>query len=200
MSSSPPSDLDITLTLYSNPGCPYVHRATTTLNELNLPYTSHPIDLDTPRPQSYLTINPRGTVPSLTFTSKTYRPGKTTTVNESLIIITFLADLFPNHLLPPTSRSVQDTAERARINFFIDTWGNKIGALLPKILLAQVEGEEAVKGAVEGVVGVIEREIEPLLGKEVGDGDGVFLGGREKFTLAEQHPSSSATLHGQKQV
>lgn len=67
----------------------------------------------------------------------------------------------------------------------IDTWGNKIGSLFLKVSLASVGGEEAANEAVEAAVTAVEKEIEPLLVKLERDGDGPFLGGRDKFTLAE---------------
>jgi glutathione S-transferase len=47
--------------LYTNHRCPYAHRAHIVLEELKLPFEETIIDLDTPRPQWYLDINPRGT-------------------------------------------------------------------------------------------------------------------------------------------
>ncbi|KAK6352473.1 hypothetical protein TWF730_009298 [Orbilia blumenaviensis] len=175
---------DLTITLYSNPACPYVHRALTTLHELSIPFTPVFIDLNTPRPESYLKINPRGTVPALTYTTPSLNNGKPVIINESLIIIYFLTDLFPNHLIP-TAGSVEGATERARIAYLIDTWGNKVGSLFLKATLASVNGADAVKEAVDAAVAAIEKEIEPLLEKLEGDGDGPFLGGKDRFTLAE---------------
>ncbi|KAK6498792.1 hypothetical protein TWF481_011365 [Arthrobotrys musiformis] len=175
---------DISITLYSNPACPYVHRTLTTLHELSLPFTPHFIDLNTPRPDYYLKINPRGTVPALTFTSPAINSNNPVIINESLIIVHFLADLFPNHLIPAPG-SVESAAARARILFVVDTWGNKVGSLWVKALLASVGTEEAANEAVDAAVAAVENEIEPLLAKVDGDGDGPFLGGRDKFTLAE---------------
>ncbi|KAK6339301.1 hypothetical protein TWF718_008722 [Orbilia javanica] len=179
---SAPADLSITL--YSNPGCPYVHRTLTTLHELSIPFTPSFIDLTTPRPESYLKINPRGTVPALTFTSPSFNNGKEVVINESLVIVYFLADLFPNHLIPSPG-TLEGATERARIFFVIDTWGNKVGSLLVKALLASVGDEAAATEAVDAAVNAVEKEIEPLLAKLERDGDGPFLGGKHKFTLAE---------------
>ena len=49
--------------LYTNHRCPYAHRAHIVLEELKLPFEETIIDLDTPRPQWYLDINPRGKLP-----------------------------------------------------------------------------------------------------------------------------------------
>jgi len=46
------------ITLYTNHGCPYAHRAHIALKELKLPYEEIIIDLDKPREPWYLEINP----------------------------------------------------------------------------------------------------------------------------------------------
>ena len=48
--------------LYTNHRCPFAQRAHIVLEELGLPFEETIIDLDTPRPQWYLDINPRGKV------------------------------------------------------------------------------------------------------------------------------------------
>jgi glutathione S-transferase len=46
------------ITLYTNHGCPYAHRAHIVIKELGLPYEEVIIDLSKPRDPSYLEINP----------------------------------------------------------------------------------------------------------------------------------------------
>jgi len=46
------------ITLYTNHGCPYAHRAHIALKELSLPYEEVIIDLDKPREDWYLKVNP----------------------------------------------------------------------------------------------------------------------------------------------
>lgn len=46
------------ITLYTNHRCPYAHRAHIVVKELGLPYDEVIIDLDKPREQWYLDINP----------------------------------------------------------------------------------------------------------------------------------------------
>lgn len=46
------------ITLYTNHGCPWAQRAHIVLKELQLPYEEVIIDLDVPRPDWYLKINP----------------------------------------------------------------------------------------------------------------------------------------------
>lgn len=50
------------ITLYTNHGCPWAHRAHIALKELQLPYEEVIIDLDRPRDEWYLKINPVGTL------------------------------------------------------------------------------------------------------------------------------------------
>lgn len=46
------------ITLYTNHACPWAHRAHIILKELGLPFDEVIIDLDTPREEWYLKINP----------------------------------------------------------------------------------------------------------------------------------------------
>jgi glutathione S-transferase len=46
------------ITLYTNHGCPWAHRAHITIKELGLQYEEVIIDLNTPREPWYLEINP----------------------------------------------------------------------------------------------------------------------------------------------
>ncbi|KAK6519708.1 hypothetical protein TWF506_000008 [Arthrobotrys conoides] len=178
--------LNISLTLYYNPECPFVHRVLTTLHELSLRYTTVFVDLDVPRSADYLAINPRGTVPALKFSSPDFRNGKETIMTESLVIIYFLGNLFPNHLLPAApSAGIVTAVTRTRIFFFINAWENKITPLFDKVYIASFGGEKEAEGVEDMVVGAIKNEIDPLLKKEDGDGGGAFLGGREKLTMAE---------------
>lgn len=48
------------ITLYTNHGCPWAHRAHIILKELGLEYKEIIIDLERPRDEWYLKINPVG--------------------------------------------------------------------------------------------------------------------------------------------
>ena len=48
------------ITLYTNHGCPFAHRAHIAIKELRLPYDEVLIDLGKPREEWYLKINPVG--------------------------------------------------------------------------------------------------------------------------------------------
>ncbi|KAK0327914.1 hypothetical protein LTR82_001432 [Friedmanniomyces endolithicus] len=163
--------------LYTNHRCPYAQRAHITLDTLNLKYEEILIDLDTPRPQWYLDINPRGLVPSIKYSL----PGifdEPETLTESAIVAQFLCDTFPSPLLPASKEDPFSALKRARIAFFVDTWSSKIAPFQFQILKAAAGAEKEAKA--EECVKVMEREIEPLL-----VGAGPFFGGSAELTLAE---------------
>ncbi|KAH9864020.1 hypothetical protein J1614_009953 [Plenodomus biglobosus] len=157
------------ITLYTNHRCPWAHRVHIVLKELGLKYTEIIIDLDKPREPWYLEINPRGVVPALEFNGEI--------ITESGIVSQFLADTYPSHVLPATG-TVEGALTRARINFFVDTWFSKVGNYWFQIL--RQDSEEEKEKLVKDFVGIVQKEIEPLL-KDVGP----FFGGSSKVTLAE---------------
>jgi len=166
------------ITLYTNHGCPFAHRAHITIKELGLPYEEVIIDLDTPREQWYLDVNPRGLVPSIKYSNGTLNEE---IITESAIVAQFLADSFPSHLLPASHSSPTSALTRARIAFFVDTWSTKFGTTWFKILMAAT-GSEKEAMAADFVKGV-EKEIEPLLKETTPEKP--FFGGSEKMTFAE---------------
>lgn len=107
------------ITLYTNHRCPWAHRAHIALNELDLPFEEIIIDLDTPRPQWYLDINPRGLVPAIKYSV----PGvmDEEIIYESGIVAQYLCDSFPSHVLPASKETPTSALRRAKTNFFVDT-------------------------------------------------------------------------------
>jgi len=161
--------------LYTNHRCPYAHRAHIALEELGLPFEETIIDLDSPRPQWYLDINPRGLVPSIKYTV----PGlmDEEILYESAIVARFFCDAYPSPLLPSTREDPTAPLRRARIEFFTDTWNSKISSHQMVIFKAtSAEKEEKVKEWTAAV----EKEIEPLLADA-----GPFFGGSKDLTFAE---------------
>jgi glutathione S-transferase len=148
-----------------------------TSHQTNFPpsYEEVLIDLDNPRPQWYLDINPRGLVPTIKYSV----PGlfEEEIITESDIVSRFLADAFPSEFLPASKESPSSALERARINFFVDTWNTKVGNLLFPILMAKgdAKGEK-----VDAFAAAVEKEIEPLLKNAR-----PFFNGSETLTLAE---------------
>lgn len=157
------------ITLYTNHRCPWAHRAHIAIKELGLEYEEVIIDLDTPREPWYLEINPRGLVPAIKFNDQI--------ITESGVVARFLADAYPSHLVPNTG-SADAALTRARINFFVDTWFDKVGSYWFQIMRAddETKKEELAKEFLQKVG----KEIEPLL-KDAKP----FFGGSSKVTLAE---------------
>jgi len=89
----------------------------------------------------------------------------------------FLADAHPSHLLK-ASTDEGGPLQRARINFFVDTYFSKVNGLYfaAAKLEAGAEKEEAAGKYVDAVV----KEIEPLLADAA-----PYFGGSSKLTLAE---------------
>lgn len=167
------------ITLYTNHGCPYAHRAHIALAELNLPYSEVIIDLSKPRPQWYLDLNPRGLVPTIAYSV----PGifdKEELVTESGVISQFLADAFPGPFLPASKESPTSALQRARVNFFVDAWNSKVSPhMFPMFIAGEAEAKEDFAAKIAAAV---EKEIEPLLANA-----GPFFNGSEELTLAEAY-------------
>ncbi|OCK76324.1 thioredoxin-like protein [Lepidopterella palustris CBS 459.81] len=163
------------ITLYTNHGCPWAHRAHITLRQLGLPYEEVIIDLGKPREAWYLDINPRGLVPSIKYSNGVIHDE---IITESAIVSQFLADSHPSSFLPASNESPTAALTRARINFFVDTWFTKAGSYWFKILTKD-DGEEK-DALVKEFLGIVEKEIEPLL-KDAGP----FFGGSKTLTFAE---------------
>ncbi|TID16616.1 thioredoxin-like protein [Venturia nashicola] len=170
MTSEPPK-----ITLYTNHGCPYAHRAHIALDLLKLPYDEVIIDLDKPREPWYLQLNPRGLVPALSYTNG---PLQNEILTESSIVAQFLSDAHPSSLLPASNSSPTSALKRARIHFFIDTWNTKIGGFMFAIFRAKDDKEKEATSK-EWVVAV-QKDIEPLLNDA-----SPFFGGSSELTLAE---------------
>lgn len=157
------------ITLYTNHNCPWAHRAHIALAELGLPFKEEIIDLAVPRTAEYLSINPRGLVPSLKYNGEI--------ITESAIVSQFLADQYPSHLVK-TSSEPGGALQRARISFFVDAIISKVQPNFYPQILAKTEEEKTEKRA--AFVASILKEVEPLL-----EDAGPFFGGSSRLTLAE---------------
>jgi glutathione S-transferase len=155
--------------LYTNHGCPWAHRAQIILHELGVPFKEEIIDLAVPRTAEYLKVNPRGLVPSISYNGEI--------ITESLIVSQFLADAIPSHILKKSDEA-GGALQRARINFFVDTYFSKINSLYFSVLRAKQGAEK--NAAATKYVDAVAKEIEPLL-KDAEP----YFGGAKKFTLAE---------------
>jgi glutathione S-transferase len=117
----------------------------------------------------------RGLVPALKYSDGTL---KDEIIAESAIVAQFIADVKPSTLLPVSNSSSTSALQRARINFFIDTWNTKIGSFMFSMFRAASEEEKEAKS--KEWVAAVHKEIEPLL-----ENAGPFFGGSKDLTLAE---------------
>ncbi len=115
-----------------------------------------------------LTLLQRGLVPAIKFNDQI--------ITESSVVARFLADAYPSHLVPNTG-NVDAALTRARINFFVDTWFDKVGSYWFQILRADGDAKEEL---VKEFLDKVGKEIEPLL-KDAKP----FFGGSSRVTLAE---------------
>jgi len=159
--------------LYTSYQCPWAHRAQIAVKELGLDFETVHIDLSVPRTPEYLQINPRGLVPSLSYNGQI--------ITESAIVSQFLADAHPSHLLK-TSTEPGGALQRARINFFVDTYFTKVNSLFFGVVSKSGDEEEVAANA---FVDAVAKEIEPLL-KDANP----FFGGSSRLTLAEVQTGS----------
>ncbi|KAK3629724.1 hypothetical protein LTR56_017116 [Elasticomyces elasticus] len=155
--------------LYTNHNCPWAHRAHIALAELNVSFEEEIIDLWTPRSPEYLSINPRGQVPTLIYNGQT--------ITESAIVATFLADAYPGKLWP-ASTDPEGPLVRSKINYFVDAYFSKAQGHWGRVLAAKSDQDE--QAAVNAYVEAVSKEVEPLLADAK-----PFFGGSNTLTLAE---------------
>ncbi|RYP87418.1 hypothetical protein DL769_000514 [Monosporascus sp. CRB-8-3] len=157
------------LILYTNYTCTWANRANVALAELKVPFEERIINVDGPRPESFLKLNPRALVPVLIFNDEV--------LVESAVICQFLADIYPSHLCPP-STTTEGALRRAKMSFFTDAYWTKFHTILFKLFEAPTD-DDAEKVVDEAVAGLL-KEVEPLLRDA-----NPFFGGSDKLTLAE---------------
>ncbi|KAI0747226.1 glutathione S-transferase C-terminal-like protein [Daedaleopsis nitida] len=107
------------ITLYTSRVCPYAHRVEIALAEARAPYSAYELDLQH-KPDWYAPlVNPAGKVPAIAYGGPPSPPSApsphSTKLAESLVLVEFVADLFPAARLLPAS-----PVARARARLFID--------------------------------------------------------------------------------
>ncbi|KAJ3813407.1 glutathione S-transferase C-terminal-like protein [Lentinula lateritia] len=164
------------LVLYTAKICPFAHRVELALAETGLrsnkDFVRYEIDLKN-KPEWYQPkINPASKVPAIAYggpkTAGDQPSPSSTKIAESLVLLEFVADLFPNSSLLP-----KDPVLRAKTRFFIDTFANKFGPAL-----FTFQSGKAPNGA-EGIFSAIE-QLQDLMAPE-----GLAIGDGTEFTLAD---------------
>ncbi|KAJ7093435.1 thioredoxin-like protein [Mycena belliarum] len=122
------------ITLYLTKRSVYAHRATLALAEAKVDYTRFEVDMVN-KPEWYTSkVNPAGKVPALAHGGPQVSPDQPSPESfklaESLIIVEFIADLYPKAKIMPT-----DPVQRAKVRFFIDAVTTKFAPAYVGLLL-----------------------------------------------------------------
>ncbi|KAI0775108.1 thioredoxin-like protein [Trametes elegans] len=119
-----------------------------TLEEANAKYTAYEMNQRGSRPEWYYSVNPFGKVPALTFGGPDVPPDQpspeSTKLIESMAILEFLADIFPEARLLPT-----DPVQRAKARAFVEIYRNYV--------YDEFRGAFFLGKPVEGVLGALEK-------------------------------------------
>ncbi|KAI0366061.1 hypothetical protein BV20DRAFT_972253 [Pilatotrama ljubarskyi] len=113
------------IVLYTAKICPYAQRVEIALHEAKAPHIQYQIDLQN-KPEWYAPkVNPASKVPAIAYGGPDVPPDQpspeSVKLAESLILVEFVADLFPQSGLLPT-----DPVLRAKARFFIDGVSTKL--------------------------------------------------------------------------
>ncbi|THH20325.1 hypothetical protein EW146_g1005 [Bondarzewia mesenterica] len=164
------------LTFYTAKVCPFAQRVELAFAEAGADVNKYFIDLQA-KPDWYASkVNPASKVPAVTYGGPAVpadQPSsESTKIVESLVLLEFVADLYPNaHLLP------SDPVERSKVRYFIDTVSNKavpgffsmvMKAEGPEALYKGLEEVQALlppKGYAVGEWSIADAAITPFLGR-----------------------------------
>ncbi|KAI0747175.1 hypothetical protein C8Q80DRAFT_1179843 [Daedaleopsis nitida] len=113
-----------TLTLYTAKICPYAQRTEIALAEAKAQFTRFEIDLQN-KPEWYAPkVNPASKVPAIAYGGPAVPPDQpspeSTKIAESLVLVEFVGDLFPESGIIP-----KDPVKRAQARFFIEGISSK---------------------------------------------------------------------------
>ncbi|KAJ7258383.1 glutathione S-transferase [Mycena haematopus] len=112
------------ITLYTAKICPFAHRVELALAESKVGYTRFEIDLAN-KPEWYAPqVNPASKVPAIAYGGPQVSPDQPSPesikIAESLVLVEFVADLFPDSPILP-----KDPVLRAKARFFVDAVSSK---------------------------------------------------------------------------
>jgi glutathione S-transferase len=147
-----------------------IGQAELALEEAGAQYKRYEIDLQN-KPDWYAPkVNPASKVPAIAYGGPDVQPDQpspeSTKIAESLVLLEFFADLYPNSTLLPN-----DPVQRAKVRFFIDAVSTKLGPSWFGVV-ARGESPDALFKAFE--------DLQTLIVKEGGQ----FAVGNE-FTIAD---------------
>ncbi|KAI0775109.1 thioredoxin-like protein [Trametes elegans] len=147
------------ITLYTANFSPYAHRVHIALEETGVKYTTYPIDIMTPhRPEWYSQVSPFGKVPAIAFGGPEVPPDRpspdSAKLFESVALLEFLADLFPDnpYLLP------KDLVKRAHARAFISIYQNYVNDLFKGVFFSGLPQTDALLDALAKLQGALPPE------------------------------------------
>ncbi|EIW75411.1 glutathione S-transferase C-terminal-like protein [Coniophora puteana RWD-64-598 SS2] len=160
------------LTYYGSKYSVFSIRVAIALHEAKAHYTTCDVDFEN-KPDWYVKfVNPAGKVPAITYGGPSVPPDQpspeSAKIAESVIILEFIADLYPSSGLLPS-----DPVKRAQARFFIETFGSKF---TPAFLGWLRGSESGVSGLADGI-----KALQVLLPEE---GKGLYAIGDE-FTIVD---------------
>ncbi|KAI0048892.1 glutathione S-transferase [Auriscalpium vulgare] len=129
------------LTLYTAKVCPFAQRVEIAFAEAGSNVAKYQIDLKN-KPEWYAPkVNPASKVPAIAYGGPKVDPAdpspESTKIAESLVLLEFVADLYPSAALLPA-----DPVQRAQVRFFIDAVSTKF---LPSYFALALRGESPEK-------------------------------------------------------
>lgn len=135
-----PANRRSTMTLYSDPRCPYSHRVRIVLAEKGL--TPELVDIDTNnKPEELLALNPYGSVPTLA--------DRDLILYDSKIIMEYLDERFPHPPLMPVY-----PVARAKTRLMIYRIDKDWYSLLDQIMVGGPQTKQARKELQESIIGI----------------------------------------------
>ncbi|EIW75409.1 glutathione S-transferase C-terminal-like protein [Coniophora puteana RWD-64-598 SS2] len=160
------------LTYYGSKYSAFSLRVAIALHEANAHHTTCEVDFEN-KPDWYVKfVNPAGKVPAITYGGPSVPPDQpspeSAKIAESVIILEFIADLYPSSGLLPS-----DPVKRAQARFFIETLHSKF---IPPFFGWLIGAEPGVSGLAEGI-----KALQVLLPEEE---KGLYAIGDE-FTIAD---------------
>jgi len=141
------------ITLYTAKICPYAHRVEIALAEAKAKFKVYQIDLLN-KPEWYAPkVNPASKVPAVAYGGPDVPPEnpspESVKLTESLVLVEFVADLFPEANIIP-----KDPVLRAKARFFIEVVSSKYAPAQNKFIM-RGEGYEGLLAAVEAIQDIL---------------------------------------------
>lgn len=131
------------ITLYNTQASPFGHYVEIALREAKAEYTLYEVDLRN-KPSWFVDkVNPAGKVPAITYGGPVVPPDEPSPASfklaESLVILEFIIDLFPEANLLP-----RDPVERASARFLVNLFAEKLRTAYVNVLVNRASTQEVI--------------------------------------------------------